>query len=77
MYLVQSIYSLVLGENNQADQSRIMEQQMNGMANGMANQDISQAYKKEWEELTVQKHRHMLIDAERRMVGLPVENIEC
>merc|ERR1711879_69644 len=72
---LRRLYSLVLGENNQADQSRIMEQQMEGMANGMANQDLSAAYKREWEEFTVLKHRHMLVDAERHMVGLPTENM--
>jgi len=63
---------LVLGENNQADQARLMEQQMNGMAAGMANQDIGAAYKKEWEEFTVTKHQHILVGIDRLLAGLPL-----
>jgi len=69
---LRRLYSLVLGENNQADQARLMEQQMNGMAAGMANQDMGAAYKKEWEEFTVHKHRHQLVGIDRYLAGLPL-----
>merc|ERR1712001_665533 len=64
---LRRLYSLVLGENNQADQARLMEQQMNGMANGMANQDMTAAFKKEWEDFTVTKHTHALAGVDRFM----------
>merc|ERR1712168_134266 len=57
---LRRLYSLVLGENNQADPSKLMEQQMQGMAAGMANQDIGAAYKKEWEEFIVQRHQYVI-----------------
>jgi len=70
---LRRLYSLVLGDNNQADQARLMEQQMNGMASGMANQDMGAAFKKEWEEFTVSKHKFMLVGIDRYLAGLPVE----
>ena len=41
---LRSIYSLVLGENNAADQSRVMQEQMTMQAGGMG-QDPKQAFK--------------------------------
>jgi len=57
---LRRLYSLVLGENNHADPSKMMEQQMQGMAAGMANQDVGAAYKKEWEEFTVTRHSYVI-----------------
>merc|ERR1712167_271115 len=54
---LRRLYSLILGENNQADPGRLMQQQMEGRATGMANQDIGAAFKKEWEEFTVAQHK--------------------
>merc|ERR1712226_385185 len=73
MFGLRRLYSLFLGQGNQADPSKMMEQQMTGMASSMANQDISAAFKKEWEEFTVSKHKFMLVGIDRYLAGLPVE----
>lgn len=67
---LRRLYSLVLGENNQADPSKLMEQQMTGMAAGMANQDMSAAFKKEWEEFIVAKHVYVIKDTDQ-MLAFP------
>lgn len=56
---LRAIYSLVLGEDNAADQSRMMEEQMNGAAMAMP-QDPKQAFKAEWEALQMTTHQFIL-----------------
>ncbi|VDM95181.1 unnamed protein product [Thelazia callipaeda] len=56
---LRAIYTLVLGEDNAADQSRMMEEQMNGAAMAMP-QDPKQAFKAEWEALQVTTHQFIL-----------------
>jgi len=41
---LRSMYSLILGENNAADQTRIMQEQMSGAAMAM-QQDPQKAFK--------------------------------
>lgn len=60
---LRSIYTLVLGENNAADQARIMEEQMSGAAMAMP-QDPKAAFKAEWEALEIAEHRWALKDVE-------------
>lgn len=60
---LRSIYTLVLGENNAADQARIMEEQMSGAAMNMP-QDPKAAFKAEWEALEIADHKWALKDVE-------------
>merc|ERR1719481_2379953 len=64
---LRSIYALVLGENNAADQSRVMQEQMTMQAGGMP-QDPKQAFKAEWEALEVTEHHWSLKNAEQDMI---------
>merc|ERR1712210_446968 len=59
---LRSIYSLVLGENNAADQSRMMQEQMTMQA------DPKAAFKAEWEALEVTEHQWALKNAEQDMM---------
>ncbi|CAJ0928972.1 unnamed protein product, partial [Mesorhabditis belari] len=58
---LRSIYTLVLGEENAADQSKIMEDQMSNQAMA-APQDPKAAFKAEWEALTMHQHLFALRD---------------
>lgn len=49
---LRSMYSLILGEDNAADQTRIMQEQMSGAAMNM-QQDPQKVFKGEWESLQV------------------------
>ena len=65
---LRSIYALVLGENNAADQARLMAEQMQGPAAAMP-QDPKAAFKAEWEALEVCEHRWALRQAENELLG--------
>jgi len=58
---LRSIYTLVLGENNAADQTRVMQDQMSGAAMSMPP-DPKQAFKAEWEALEIIEHQWALKD---------------
>lgn len=64
---LRSIYTLVLGENNAADQSRVMQDQMSGAAMAMP-QDPKAAFKAEWEALEVSKHNWVLKNADKNLI---------
>jgi hypothetical protein len=66
---LRSIYSLVLGENNAADQSRVMQEQMSMQAGGMPP-DSKQAFKAEWEGLEITDHNWALRNADVEMMSL-------
>jgi hypothetical protein len=66
---LRSIYALVLGENNSADQSRVMQEQMTMQAGGMP-QDPKQAFKAEWEALEITEHSWALKNAEMDMMAI-------
>lgn len=64
---LRGIFSLIVGEDSDADQARVMQQQMNG--GGMQQQqDMPKAFKHEWEELQVQRHTWALQDIEAEAV---------
>ncbi|XP_071484804.1 ER membrane protein complex subunit 3-like [Diadema antillarum] len=64
---LRSVYSLILGENNAADQARLMQQQMN---QGMAmSPDPAKAFKAEWEALEIADHRWALSNVEEELIG--------
>ncbi|XP_066248356.1 ER membrane protein complex subunit 3 [Euwallacea similis] len=65
---LRSIYALVLGENNAADQSRQMQDQMSGAAMAMP-QDPKVAFKAEWEALEIVDHQWALADVESKLIG--------
>merc|ERR1712180_556405 len=65
---LRSIYSLVLGENNAADQARVMQEQMTMQAGGMP-QDPKQAHRAEWEALEITEHNWALRNAEQEMIS--------
>ncbi|CAH0547330.1 unnamed protein product [Brassicogethes aeneus] len=65
---LRSIYALVLGENNAADQSRQMQDQMSGAAMAMPP-DPKVAFKAEWEALEIIDHQFGLTDAENDVVS--------
>lgn len=60
---LRSIYALVLGENNAADQSRQFQDQMAGSAVQMPL-DPKVAFKAEWEALEIYHHNWLLADIE-------------
>jgi len=64
---LRSIYALVLGENNAADQARMMQDQMSGAAMSMP-QDPKAAFKAEWEALEVAKHHWVLKHSEKSLL---------
>ncbi|GJQ74818.1 hypothetical protein Trydic_g21655 [Trypoxylus dichotomus] len=64
---LRSIYALVLGENNAADQSKQMQDQMSGAAMAMPP-DPKVAFKAEWEGLEIVEHQWALADIENTMV---------
>jgi len=66
---LRSIYSLVLGENNAADQSRVMQEQMSMQAGGMPP-DSKQAFKAEWEALECTEYNWALANADNEMINL-------
>ncbi|PAV82069.1 hypothetical protein WR25_11109 isoform A [Diploscapter pachys] len=59
MFGLRSIYTLVLGEENEADQSKAMEDQMTGAAIS-PQQDPKAAFKAEWEALQMYQHQFAL-----------------
>lgn len=65
---LRSIYTLVLGENNAADQSQHLQDQMSGAAMAMPP-DPKVAFKAEWEALEICEHRWALENIENVLVG--------
>jgi len=57
---LRSVYSLILGQDNAADQTRAMQDQFTGNAAAMAQQDPNKAFKAEWEALEMCTHRWAL-----------------
>ncbi|CRL02860.1 CLUMA_CG015898, isoform A [Clunio marinus] len=57
---LRNIYTLVLGENNAADQTQSMQDQMSLNAAGQMPQDPKQAFKNEWEALEITEYKNAL-----------------
>ncbi|KAF0768770.1 ER membrane protein complex subunit 3 [Aphis craccivora] len=66
---LRSIYALVLGENNAADQSRLMQDQMSGAAMSMP-MDPKVAFKAEWEALEISSHKWALADLDNEVLNV-------
>ncbi|EDO34691.1 predicted protein [Nematostella vectensis] len=61
---LRSMYALVLGENNAADQTRMMQEQMQMQM----PPDPSKAFKAEWEALEIVEHEWALENVEQEMI---------
>uniref|UniRef100_A0A1B6C1A1 ER membrane protein complex subunit 3 n=1 Tax=Clastoptera arizonana TaxID=38151 RepID=A0A1B6C1A1_9HEMI len=72
---LRSIYTLVLGENNAADQSRHIQDQMSGAAMAMPL-DPKAAFKSEWEALEICDHQWALGNIESEIIGLTFPSID-
>ncbi|KAG8234056.1 hypothetical protein J437_LFUL014781 [Ladona fulva] len=66
---LRSIYALVLGENNAADQARHIQDQMSGAAMAMPP-DPKAAFKAEWEALEICEHHWALGNVDAEMMAL-------
>jgi len=64
---MRGVYELVLGEDNQADQARAMQQQMPGGVGGQI-QDEQKAYKAEWEALKITNYKNALENVEKMLL---------
>ena len=62
------MYNLVLGENNAADQTKAMQDQMSGAALSMPD-DLNKAFKAESDSLTVTEHNWVLKGIEQRLLN--------
>lgn len=69
LFGLRSIYTLVLGENNAADQSRHFQDQMSGAAMALPP-DPKQAFKAEWETLEIYEHKWALQNAENDLLAM-------
>jgi len=68
---LRSMYSLILGADNAADQTKMMQNQMTGAAMGMP-QDPSKAFKAEWEALEICEHNWALEGVEEEIMGMAI-----
>ncbi|KAK2704997.1 hypothetical protein QYM36_017147 [Artemia franciscana] len=66
---LRSIYTLVLGENNAADQAKAMQDQMTGSAMAVPP-DPKAAFKAEWEGLEVCDHQWALKNVAQELMNL-------
>eukprot|EP00042_Codosiga_hollandica_P029760 m.167313 g.167313 ORF g.167313 m.167313 type:complete len:248 (-) comp53164_c0_seq3:194-937(-) len=67
MFGLQSVYGLVLGADNDADQSKMMQQQMSfGQMN--TAQDPAKAFQAQWEAIEIVEHKSALEDVEVRLL---------
>jgi len=69
---LRSMYNLILGMDNAADQTRVMQDQMTGAAMGMPP-DPSKAFKAEWEALEITEHQWAIQGVEEEIMGTAVQ----
>ncbi|XP_053551919.1 ER membrane protein complex subunit 3 [Bombina bombina] len=65
---LRSMYTLILGQDNAADQSRIMQDQMTGAAMA-APTDPNKAFKAEWEAMEITEHHWALENVEEDLIS--------
>lgn len=65
---LRSMYTLILGQDNAADQTKVMQEQMSGSAM-VAPPDPMKAFKAEWEALEICNHQWMLEGVEDELTG--------
>lgn len=68
LFGLRSMYNLVLGENNAADQTKAMQDQMSGAALSMPD-DLNKAFKAECDSLTVTDHNWVMKGIEQRLLN--------
>lgn len=66
---LRSIYTLVLGENNAADTTRLVQDQVSGAAMSMPP-DPKAAFKSEWEALEICEHNWALQGVDVELLGI-------
>jgi len=66
LFGLKSMYTLVLGENNTADQTKAMQDQMSGAALSMPD-DLNKAFKAESDNLCVTDHNWVLKSIEQKL----------
>lgn len=66
---LRSIYTLVLGENNAADTSKVLQDQVSGAAMSMPP-DPKAAFKAEWEALEICEHTWALHGVDFELIGV-------
>lgn len=73
---IRSMYTLILGQDNAADQTKAMQEQMSG-AGMMAPPDPNKAFKAEWEALEIVNHQWYLQGVEDELIDshIPPETI--
>ncbi|KAG8447349.1 hypothetical protein GDO86_014710 [Hymenochirus boettgeri] len=64
---LRSMYTLLLGQDNAADQSRIMQDQMSGAALSVPP-DTNKAFKAEWEAMEITEHHWALENIEEDLI---------
>ncbi|CAH2317007.1 ER membrane complex subunit 3-like [Pelobates cultripes] len=65
---LRSMYALLLGQDNAADQSRIMQDQMTGAALAVPP-DPNKAFKAEWEAMEITEHHWALENVEEDLTS--------
>jgi len=71
---LRSMYNLILGHDNAADQTRMMQDQMSGPAMGMPP-DTSKAFKAEWEALEISDHTWALENVEDEVLSVSTSRL--
>ncbi|KRZ52783.1 ER membrane protein complex subunit 3 [Trichinella nativa] len=66
---LRSMYALILGEDNAADQARLMQEQVTMSANTVPH-DPRQAFKAEWEALQICSHNWALKNADKELIEI-------
>lgn len=64
---LRSVYTLILGQDNAADQTRAMQDQFTGNAAAMSQQDPNKAFKAEWEALEMCSYKWALEGADKEL----------
>lgn len=72
---LRSMYSLILGHDNAADQTKGMQDQMSGPMMGMP-QDMNKAFKAEWEAIEICEHLWQLENIEEEIIKILQQNLE-